>query len=211
MTVHKKVLLYVVFYAVAVSAVVFAKTHRELGLWWLSPLLYTVMSWPFFIKYHCGKFQFAFPREEAPFEPKEEKDLRVVVADKAPKRRGPGSLELLRQADAAARKNENSDIDLSDIPLPPGKWKTNYPPKKDQAKVTTSKPARVSVSQQPVPPAPAAPDASPSEEPSDEVHNFWNEKNARRSRRPDEFSLPLFPEEEATLNANVSQQDDFFL
>ncbi|WP_432263273.1 hypothetical protein [Cupriavidus sp. TMH.W2] len=205
--IFKKPLLYGAFYVVAISAVVFAKSHPDMGLWWLSPLMYAAMSWPFFVKYHCGRFQFAFHCEEE-FEPRDEKAFPEVEVDRRPRRKGPSSLDLLREANLAGKPKKCSDIDLSDIPLPPGKWKTNYPPKKDLTVKPAANRTRVTESKHDVPPAPAVTANSDTSD-SDHEHDYWQSKHQRRSRHPDEYSLPLFPAEEAALNANVAQQDAF--
>ncbi|MDR5799066.1 MULTISPECIES: hypothetical protein [Caballeronia] len=204
----KRQLLFGSFYIAASASVVFITAHPKWGLWWVSTLLVFVMIWPFLVKHHFGKFGFAMSNQ-APYEARDEPKTVSLEIDSPRKRRSSSSIDMVRAADREARVAKASNIDLSDIPLPPGYTKTSYPPKKSSRKMTSSsKSSRAAVSTESVPVAPTLP--SVSDEPSsDEAQAYWQSKHQRRARHPDEFSLPLFPEQEAALNEQVVHQDVF--
>ncbi|ABO59717.1 hypothetical protein BSFA1_79420 (plasmid) [Burkholderia sp. SFA1] len=205
----KRQLLFGSFYIAATASVVFITAHPKWGLWWVSTLLVFVMIWPFLVKHHFGKFGFAMSVQTLPGARDEPETVSPEI-ERPRKRRASSSIDMVRAADREARAATSaSNIDLSDIPLPAGYNKTNYPPKKSPRKATSSsKSSRVAVSKESVPVAPTLP--SVSDEPSlDEAQAYWQSKHQRRARHPDEFSLPLFPEQETALNEQVVHQDVF--
>lgn len=205
----KRPLLFGSFYIAATAAVVVLTAHPKWGLWWVSTLLVFVMIWPFLVKHHFGKFGFAMNAQTV-LEVRVGSETTSPEIERPRKRKGSSSIDMVRAADREARAAKAaSNIDLSDIPLPPGYTKTNYPPKRSPRNVTdSSKSSRVGVSKESVPVAPTLP--SVSDEPSsDDAQAYWQSKNQRRARHPDEFSLPLFPEQEAALNEQVVHQDVF--
>ena len=204
---------FAVFYALAFSVVITIKSNPDHGYWWAPPLLYALMSWPFFMWYYCGKFQFA-PHHLEPIELRsDETHLPRIEVERPVRRRGPSSLELLRQTHLEHQRQPAPPEERTSKPVPAVQRPTTPPKPEPADKPVNGK--RASVSKHSVPivptrlPAAAAAKTDHAEETTDDAKDYWQAKLHRRVRHPDEFSLPLFPEEEKALNANISNEDPF--
>jgi len=216
---RKRIVAYAVFYTVGVLAFAAIPYCPALSAWWVPVPVGAVMAWPFLMLRKCGRFGFKFHFEtpDKPYEYKPEKqDRRDPVKQHSNRRQPIPTLDLLRQGETEAHRDKikaraqiGTDIDLSDIPLPPGNWKTNYPPKQDLAAKPPSKQDRPQKGKPSRPPATRS-ESTPKNSVKDEVDDFWDSMPSRR-RQPDEYSLPLFPDEEARPKAAVQRDKSVFL
>lgn len=206
---------YAVFYAMAICVVVMVKANPGRGYGWAPPLLYAAMSWPFFMWYHCGKFQFA-PHYVEPIEQRSEEAMMPrIEVDRPVRRRGPSSLELLRQAHAEHQLTQAAPTERTSkrVPVIQNPTRTQAKPEQPEKSASGKRPT-VSKHTVPTVPTALAADAATEHveaEVADEARDYWQAKLNRRARHPDEYSLPLFPEEEKALNAKVSDDEDLFL
>lgn len=209
----KRWMCYAVFYAVAICVVITVKANPGHGYWWAPPLLYALMSWPFFMWYYCGKFQFT-PHYVEPIELRcDETQLPCIEVERPVRRRGPSSLELLRRAPMEHQRQPSPPEARTPKRVPAAQRPTTLPTPEMADKPMNGK--RASVSKHSVPTVPtglpgaAAAMTDHAEETTDAAKDYWQAKLHRQARHPDEFSLPLFPDEERALNANISSEDPF--